>query len=103
MCNTILYYSIILHIYLLFAGELAEAVRKDTDIHFGLYYSYLEWFNPLWLSDKSHSFTDNSFVDNKVLKEQRDLVERYRPEVYWSDGDWEGTSEYWQSKEFLTW
>lgn len=30
-------------------------------------------------------------------------VENYRPELIWSDGDWEGTDEYWTSKEFIAW
>lgn len=84
-------------------GELASAVRNYTDLHFGLYYSYYEWFNPMWLSDKESQFTENSFVENKIRKEQYELVNRYRPEIYWSDGDEEATAEYWQSREFLAW
>ncbi len=30
-------------------------------------------------------------------------VELYKPEVIWSDGEWEASSDYWQAKEFLAW
>jgi alpha-L-fucosidase len=31
------------------------------------------------------------------------LVEKYKIEIVWSDGDWEADSQYWKSKEFLAW
>ena len=31
------------------------------------------------------------------------LVETYRPEILWSDGEWEAHSDSWKSKEFLAW
>ena len=27
----------------------------------------------------------------------------YQPDVIWGDGEWEATSEYWNSTEFLAW
>jgi len=38
-----------------------------------------------------------------VLPEMQELVVKYKPEVFWSDGDWEAEDEYWQSKEFIAW
>uniref|UniRef100_A0A914C081 alpha-L-fucosidase n=1 Tax=Acrobeloides nanus TaxID=290746 RepID=A0A914C081_9BILA len=32
-----------------------------------------------------------------------DLVTNYQPDVIWSDGDWEMSSEYWRAQEFLAW
>ena len=46
-------------------GELADAIRKLSprdEMHFGLYHSLFEWFNPLYLQDKKNEFKTNSFV-----------------------------------------
>lgn len=43
------------------------------------------------------------FVTEKVLPELRELVERFQPDVLWSDGDGEATSKYWRSQDFLAW
>ncbi|XP_014230544.1 alpha-L-fucosidase [Trichogramma pretiosum] len=84
-------------------GELATAVRKNTNLRFGLYHSLFEWFNPLYLHDKKNNFTTNVFVKNKIIPEMKELIETYKPEVLWSDGDWEASENYWESKEFLSW
>ncbi|XP_037785480.1 alpha-L-fucosidase-like [Penaeus monodon] len=85
-------------------GDLAEAIRSKTPhIHFGLYYSLYEWFHPIFRSDQSHLFTTNEFVTKKVMPELNDLVNKYEPEVIWSDGDWDAPALYWTSKEFLAW
>ena len=43
-------------------GELANSIRKRTNITFGLYHSLFEWFNPLYLKDKSSGFKNQDFV-----------------------------------------
>ncbi|KAF5278960.1 hypothetical protein FQA39_LY05638 [Lamprigera yunnana] len=83
-------------------GELAAAVRK-SNLKFGVYHSLYEWFNPIYLSDKNSNFTKNNFVVHKVVPEMMELVERYHPEIIWSDGDWEASDTYWKSVEFLAW
>ena len=44
------------------AGDLATAIRNNTDIHFGLYYSLFEWFHPLYLQDKANNYTTQEYV-----------------------------------------
>lgn len=83
-------------------GELAKAVR-NINMTFGLYHSLYEWFHPLYLADKSVNFTTQNFVNNKVYPEMLELVNTYRPDVFWSDGEWEANSKYWKSEEFLAW
>ncbi|XP_030385876.1 putative alpha-L-fucosidase [Scaptodrosophila lebanonensis] len=83
--------------------ELASAIRSNTNIKFGLYYSLFEWFNRMWTDDKLHLLMQKHFVDYKVRPEQIDLVEQYLPEIIWSDGDWEAPSKYWKSEEFIAW
>ena len=41
---------------------LANSVKKKTNMHFGLYHSLFEWFNPLFLKDKANNWTTNEFV-----------------------------------------
>ena len=39
-------------------GELKKAFQqRHPDLHFGLYYSLFEWFNPMYLKDKANRFT----------------------------------------------
>lgn len=89
---------------------------------FGVYHSLYEWFNPLYLSDKNNGFKTQEFVavsfatlscissgDNSILLQKKtmpelyDLVNTYKPDVIWSDGDWETSAEYWNSTNFLSW
>lgn len=83
-------------------GDLAEAVRNKS-LHYGLYNSLFEWFNPLYLLDKKNHFKTQEFVTHKLLPELYNMVIRYKPEVIWSDGDWEAPDTYWNSTEFLAW
>jgi len=85
-------------------GDLANAIRKtQPHIHFGVYHSLYEWYNPIYLSDKKNKFKTNEFVKTKTMPELMELVENYSPDVIWSDGDWEASDDYFTSKEFLAW
>lgn len=84
-------------------GELANAVRNKTTLKFGLYHSLFEWFHPLYLKDKENGFKTRLFPTRKSIPEMKELITNYKPDILWSDGDADGTDEYWQSKEFLAW
>ncbi|KAL5106120.1 Tissue alpha-L-fucosidase [Taenia crassiceps] len=83
-------------------GDLANAIRVQPDLRFGIYHSMFEWFNPLYLADKASGYKEQAFVDRKTMPELVDLVNRYRPSIVWSDGA-PATSDYWKAKEFLAW
>lgn len=83
-------------------GDLGNAIRKKG-LHYGLYHSLYEWFNPLYLSDKQSGFKTQEYVARKAMPELYDLVSRYKPDLIWSDGDWEAPDTYWNSTEFLAW
>ncbi|XP_033619142.1 plasma alpha-L-fucosidase [Fukomys damarensis] len=83
--------------------ELEVALRSRTNLQFGLYYSQFEWFHPLFLEDESSSFQKQTFPTAKMLPELYELVNKYRPEVLWSDGDGGAPDTYWNSTGFLAW
>ncbi|KAM9255939.1 tissue alpha-L-fucosidase [Cariama cristata] len=83
-------------------GELGQALR-ESNIRYGLYHSLLEWFNPLYLADKESGFKTQNFVLKKTMPELYDLVLKYKPDLIWSDGDWEAPESYWNSTSFLAW
>lgn len=62
----------------LVTGELAKEVKKENEMHFGLYHSLYEWFNPLYLDDKASNFTQQNFVNNKIIPEMKELVKNYK-------------------------
>ncbi|XP_050413537.2 alpha-L-fucosidase [Patella vulgata] len=84
-------------------GELATAIKTRTTLRFGLYHSLFEWFHPLYLKDKAGNFSTTTFVDTKTTPEMYEIINTYKPEVLWSDGDWEAPSTYWKSVDFLAW
>ena len=44
------------------AAALAKSVKSYADLHFGLYFSHFEWFNPLYLQDKANNYTTQTYV-----------------------------------------
>uniref|UniRef100_A0A8C0CIJ8 Alpha-L-fucosidase n=1 Tax=Balaenoptera musculus TaxID=9771 RepID=A0A8C0CIJ8_BALMU len=83
-------------------ANLFEAAGAKN-IRYGLYHSLLEWFHPLYLRDKKNGFKTQHFVHAKTMPELYDLVSRYKPDLIWSDGEWECPDTYWNSTNFLAW
>ena len=71
-------------------GELAEAVRAQGQVRFGLYHSLFEWYHPLYLQDKvwigvkldlskeisyqANNRTTRDFVLQKMGPELKELI-----------------------------
>jgi alpha-L-fucosidase len=77
-------------------GDLFSAIRK-TSVHPGMYYSLYEWFNPIWKKDRP------AYVATYMWPQMKDLINTYRPEVFWTDGEWDGPDTLWKSTQFLAW
>ncbi len=77
-------------------GELTDAV-KSKGLHMGLYYSLYEWYNPLYKENPSR------YVVDHMIPQMKDLVVKYQPDIIWTDGEGDMTSEKWKSTEFLSW
>ncbi|XP_013409767.1 alpha-L-fucosidase isoform X1 [Lingula anatina] len=84
-------------------GNLSAAIRKNTDLRFGLYHSLYEWYNPLYMRDKANGYWTQDYVKAKLMPELHDIVETYKPDIVWADGQWEASANYWNSTQFLAW
>ncbi|MCB0654885.1 MAG: alpha-L-fucosidase [Saprospiraceae bacterium] len=78
-------------------GALRDAAA-GSDLKFGIYYSLYEWFHPWYKSGDVARY-----VNEHMLPQVKDLVNRYQPDILWSDGDWEQSAETWKSPELLAW
>jgi len=77
--------------------DLFTAVRK-VDLKIGFYYSLYEWFHPLYVSDNPEEY-----VTTIMLPQMHDLINTFKPDVLYVDGEWEHDSDFWQTKPFLAW
>src|SRR5690606_4450633 len=77
-------------------GDLTNAVRNQG-LKMGYYYSLYEWYNPIWMYDRK------KYVEEHMFPQFKDLVNRYKPSVIFSDGEWDMKSEDWKSPELLAW
>ena len=77
-------------------GELNNSVKK-AGIKSGFYYSLYEWQHP------DYPNYVEKYVDQYMLPQLKDAVQRYSPDIIFSDGEWDRDSREWRSQEFLAW
>ncbi len=82
--------------------ELSESVCK-AGLRMGFYYSLPEWSNPLhiWMEDPDDSISD--YVNDYMVPQFKELVERYKPDLLFSDGDWNNTADQLRSPYLISW
>ncbi len=95
-------------------GELTAAV-KSAGLKMGLYYSIIEWESSwthrtesgYYIPDqlvKKYKIPEDEYVDKHLIPQLKELVNAYKPSLIFSDGgEWDGTEDYFKTKEFLAW
>lgn len=95
-------------------GDLTEAVRAKG-MKMGLYYSNIEWESSwthrtesgYYLPDRvieKYKIPQDEYVDQHMNFQLKELVNNYHPSLIFADGgEWDGSDEYWHTKEFLAW
>lgn len=83
-----------------FCQELTDAVRK-RGMEMGLYYSLTEWTNPLykWTIDTNKSIED--YAQKHLIPQFKELVDKFKPTIIFSDGDWDHTYKELHSDELV--
>jgi alpha-L-fucosidase len=83
--------------------EVGTAVRA-RGLRFGFYYSLMEW-DRLYTDNTGTEEARNgsNYVNDTMIPDLQDLVERYQPDVLYVDGEWSYPSDHWQTRPFLAW
>ena len=80
-------------------GPYMDAMR-DAGLKAGLYYSLYEWYHP-WYYPLGND--NKKFVDDHYHPQFKDLVNRYKPDIIYADGEWDKPDSYWKSAELVQW
>ncbi len=92
--------------------ELTDAARAH-DIRIGFYYSFYEWFNPIYrgeddlskykgikaLSDEDGDGNSNEYVDDFMIPQIKELIDNYQPDYLCFDGEWDHGYPYWRARQ----
>lgn len=83
-------------------SELTEAVR-NKGIKMGFYYSLTEWTNPkhIWMQDPDDSI--GNYVETYMIPQFKELVDRYKPSVIFTDGEWNNKATDFKAEELISW
>jgi alpha-L-fucosidase len=85
-------------------GPFVKALRKQK-LKTGLYFSLPDWSYEDYpnITRNKKRYQDDSIRWGKFLNyyhgQLKELNSRYRPDLYWFDGDWEFSAEKWQATE----
>lgn len=71
-----------------FCQELTDAVRGEG-MEMGLYYSLTEWTNPLYRWTVDTNLTIERYRKEHLIPQFKELVDRFKPSIIFSDGDWD--------------
>jgi len=85
-------------------GPFVDALRKNG-LKVGLYYSLPDWsyrdYDVFTRKEKRYLLKDDPARWQRFLDYYRgqlkEIADRYNPDLYWFDGDWEHTASEWQS------
>lgn len=85
-------------------AAFVKALRKNN-LKVGLYFSQLDWSHPDYphfINGKNRYIDDSlrwknflNFRHNQLIE----LCEKFKPDLFWFDGDWDYSAEKWESKE----
>ncbi len=85
-------------------NPLVKQLLKNN-LKVGLYYSLLDWSHPDYPNKtkvekryKTDSVKWNRFVDFNFCQLE-ELSKKFKPDLFWFDGDWEQSAEKWRAKE----
>lgn len=85
-------------------GPFVDALRKDG-LKVGLYYSLPDWsyrdYDVFTRQEKRYLLKDDPARWQRFLDyyqgQLKEIADRYDPDLYWFDGDWEHSASEWQS------
>lgn len=85
-------------------GPFVDALRKDG-LKVGLYYSLPDWsyrdYDVFTRQKKRYRLKDDPARWQRFLDyyqgQLKEIADRYNPDLYWFDGDWEHSASEWQS------
>lgn len=95
-------------------GEMVTAARKHG-LRIGFYYSFYEWNNPIYrgkddlsqykgikkLADEDGDGSSNEYVDDFMIPQIKELIDKYHPDYVCFDGEWEHGYPYWRARQIV--
>lgn len=80
-------------------GELGVAVREQGMKYGPSYHALFNSYTPKYSAPHPDFFSDNyiTFMNAKL----KELIDKYKPDLMWLDGDWDHTPEAFKTKEMV--